>query len=406
MKKLVLSLSLLLLVTAATLTFGQEQTPATDTAKPAETGSTFKAPELAHNLENLPQHYPLVSLFAGVKSAGVFLRNDTKLKESLYQGYSLGLGSALNLAWPRFTLSLALGWQANNIDVVRADPNTGPVFGDPQETISTSFGDLSLATRIHLPAGIQIGPVFQVLFGSDTSFSVASADEVAYTLMAGGEILMHISQDNDSIWQGGLQVVQDISLLDRTVIVTQGFLNLGIPLNKAHHREIHTTTHYLEKVKQVTKYRDHYFVSLGVIYFPTASFKLPNYTRDYLTELSKYLTENKKNWEKLQITSHTDVRGSVEENTKLSKSRAATILEVLLQAGLAANMVDIHSLSATDPIEASLAEVSLARNRRVELSLSGGEGVRLLEEQLGFLQRRFRRIQAKCRIGECRQEEN
>ena len=75
---------------------------------------------------------------------------------------------------------------------------------------------------------------------------------------------------------------------------------------------------------------------------------------------------------RFSIEGHTDNVGSVATNSELSLRRATSVRDYLIGQGVAASSVDVAGLGVSMPIGDNSTEDGRARNRRVEIVISGG----------------------------------
>ena len=75
---------------------------------------------------------------------------------------------------------------------------------------------------------------------------------------------------------------------------------------------------------------------------------------------------------RFNVEGHTDSTGSVATNNALSMQRAATVRDYLIGQGVAASSINIAGLGSANPIADNGTADARARNRRVEIVLSGG----------------------------------
>ena len=73
----------------------------------------------------------------------------------------------------------------------------------------------------------------------------------------------------------------------------------------------------------------------------------------------------------LAIEGHTDNIGSDEANMKLSQQRADTVLDFLVQQGLAADALTAVGFGKADPVADNSTTEGRQKNRRVEIIVSG-----------------------------------
>jgi outer membrane protein OmpA-like peptidoglycan-associated protein len=72
------------------------------------------------------------------------------------------------------------------------------------------------------------------------------------------------------------------------------------------------------------------------------------------------------------VEGHTDDTGSVTANTELSLRRAIAVRDYLIAQGVAASRIDVAGLGPSRPAADNATADGRARNRRVEIVVSGG----------------------------------
>jgi outer membrane protein OmpA-like peptidoglycan-associated protein len=74
---------------------------------------------------------------------------------------------------------------------------------------------------------------------------------------------------------------------------------------------------------------------------------------------------------RFNVEGHTDSIGSVATNNELSVRRAITIRDYLIAQGVPASSINVAGLGSSKPIGDNSTVDGRARNRRVEIVLSG-----------------------------------
>jgi len=74
---------------------------------------------------------------------------------------------------------------------------------------------------------------------------------------------------------------------------------------------------------------------------------------------------------RVKVEGHTDSTGSYETNQKLSLARAATVREYLIAQGVEAAHIDMEGLGPDQPVADNATSEGRARNRRVEIVITG-----------------------------------
>lgn len=91
----------------------------------------------------------------------------------------------------------------------------------------------------------------------------------------------------------------------------------------------------------------------------------------FLKKLSSAIADQSENWSQLRIDGHTDARGNLAYNIKLSEQRAQVVVDALLKANLPGERVSAKGLGPTLPIDPGNTPEAHSRNRRVELTFFG-----------------------------------
>ena len=103
----------------------------------------------------------------------------------------------------------------------------------------------------------------------------------------------------------------------------------------------------------------------GSVLFKTGEFQLLPIAKSKLDEVAKALQDQ--GFRKIVIEGHTDSRGSVKDNERLSLLRATSVREHLVSQGLDANKIQAVGLASTRPLDTNDTPEGRANNRRVEL---------------------------------------
>ncbi len=74
---------------------------------------------------------------------------------------------------------------------------------------------------------------------------------------------------------------------------------------------------------------------------------------------------------RFKVEGHTDSTGSYETNRSLSLNRALTVRDYLISQGVAASTIDVEGLGPDRPVAGNDTDEGRARNRRVEIILTG-----------------------------------
>ncbi|MGC4028037.1 MAG: OmpA family protein [Steroidobacteraceae bacterium] len=131
----------------------------------------------------------------------------------------------------------------------------------------------------------------------------------------------------------------------------------------------------LQRMNQVLPTRDTprgLVAEIGGVQFATARATLESGARESLARLSGILSAYPEL--KLKIEGHTDNVGSAETNSRLSYERATAVRDYLASLGVPASSIDVDGLGPSNPVADNATAEGRARNRRVEVIVSG-EGI-------------------------------
>lgn len=102
-------------------------------------------------------------------------------------------------------------------------------------------------------------------------------------------------------------------------------------------------------------------------HFDFNSTDLDDETEQYLTKLGDELLANPTL--KIEVTGHTDDRGTERFNQRLSESRAAEVKKFLVRHGVSPERINASGKGFSEPVVGNLTEENRAKNRRVELKV-------------------------------------
>jgi outer membrane protein OmpA-like peptidoglycan-associated protein len=109
---------------------------------------------------------------------------------------------------------------------------------------------------------------------------------------------------------------------------------------------------------------------VGGVQFPTGTANISALARENLSKLSGIVASYPSL--RFSVEGHTDNTGSVATNNDLSLRRAMSVRDYLIGQGVAASSIDVVGFGSSNPIADNSTADARARNRRVEIVLSGG----------------------------------
>ncbi|HIQ07215.1 MAG TPA: OmpA family protein [Thiotrichaceae bacterium] len=109
--------------------------------------------------------------------------------------------------------------------------------------------------------------------------------------------------------------------------------------------------------------------------FATNSAQLTPIGRSKMIELRQQIKQLKMEISHVQIIGHTDSRGSIAHNLRLSQQRAESVARFLQSQGLQRSIMSVIGYGESRPIATNDTEYGRATNRRVEIRIHGGRTV-------------------------------
>jgi len=111
------------------------------------------------------------------------------------------------------------------------------------------------------------------------------------------------------------------------------------------------------------------------IQFDTGKASIKQSSYPICDEIVKLLKANP-DIKRMSIEGHTDNRGALEMNNKLSQDRADSVMKYLTSHGIAENRLEAHGYGPSKPIESNDTEAGRQKNRRCEFHITqqGGGG--------------------------------
>ncbi|PWB35758.1 hypothetical protein DCO48_02290 [Pseudomonas sp. SDI] len=113
-------------------------------------------------------------------------------------------------------------------------------------------------------------------------------------------------------------------------------------------------------------------MTLGDVLFDTGQAELKNSASRTVLKLVQFLQLNPKRV--VRIEGYTDSTGAAEENLKLSKDRAQSVADMLVDLGVDEKRIQVEGYGDQYPVEANASERGRAQNRRVEIVFSDAKG--------------------------------
>lgn len=229
-------------------------------------------------------------------------------------------------------------------------------------------------------SGWQFGPVLKSIQVSDIGLGngqlIESQGQKA--LLAGAQIFYEWPESSYRM-RVGARYLTDLNIDNRAVNIFQVGFEMGWPLKgsdsgKRYARrpgiQVIQKDRALKRVRMVLDARRIEFDYDQATLRPDAAARL--------ARLGKFLAKSQDNWEFMRISGHTDERGSVEYNQKLSENRAAAVKHALIQEGVSRERVESRGYSELQPLDTNHNELAWQKNRRVEFEFTGVQDLDLI----------------------------
>ena len=329
----------------------------------AEGGSAVPTPESVEQVR-LGSPWLFFGLDLGSSSVG-----SVKSPELSKSGYHFGLKGIGAFYKPKWIYDLGAGYFSNNVSAEK---------GNAKVRVITNGGFLEVSPRYRLNREWSLGPVFNVLFSSDSSFSENTNDSSVANLLAGARAQYEIPV-NGFLLRVGAQGLTDVTIANRQVWIFQGDVQFGFPLDFSR-----AAPAYGYGPAKASSAENTVVVVLDerVILFETGKSEiLPQY-RAQLAQFANLLASSPSNWEALRVEGHTDARGSRARNIELSFSRASSVGQFLIASRIPTGKVEIKGYGPDQPVNPASNENAWSKNRRVEIRINGVQDTERMSKEI------------------------
>ncbi len=117
---------------------------------------------------------------------------------------------------------------------------------------------------------------------------------------------------------------------------------------------------------ELQKIKSNMTMVLENIFFEYNSYELNNKSFIELDKIKRFINDNKLH---VEISGHTDNKGSVEYNQKLSTNRAKAVYDFLVNTGVDKQLIRYKGYGSSRPIDTNDTEAGRAKNRRIEFKI-------------------------------------
>lgn len=270
-------------------------------------------------------------------------------------------------------VDLGGGWQYSK----RSGENLNGGFSK----VITKGAFVEASARYGSFTGWQFGPVVNMILVGDVGLGNGALvdSQAKNATLAGVQAFYEWPESKYRVRVGG-RWMTDVNVENRSVNVFQAGVEIGIPLSgdettgprlvRRPGITVVQKDRALKRVKVVLDARRIEFDYDQATLRPDAAARL--------ARLGSFLSKSHENWETVKISGHTDERGSVEYNQRLSENRAAAVKTALTDSGVAREKIDTRGFSENYPLDPGHSEAAWQRNRRVEFDFTGVQDLELI----------------------------
>ncbi len=273
-------------------------------------------------------------------------------------------GALLSYEAPSWIFDAGLNWFYSQV--------SGSVDPTLNADVRTRAALVDVSPRYRLTDRWQIGPVFDLAFGTDTGFAPSVAGNSS-RLFFGGRLAYEfpVAQFPMRVYT---QALSQGSSGGRQVGLFAVGLQFGLPIGGASTQSDELTTSpaapaaptaALPEDQPPTANDLTIELDPGRIFFRTNSAEIRPRAEKVLEDAGAYLADNPDRWSNVELAGHADQRGSYVYNLKLSGRRAIAVLAALSKNGADPSRMDIRAFSWLKPSDPHNNRSAWAKNRRV-----------------------------------------
>ncbi|MFZ9519882.1 MAG: OmpA family protein [Silvanigrellaceae bacterium] len=340
-----------------------------------------------------------LNLFVG--GDGAFVKTSSSdADESSKQGTLYGGKALLTLVNRDLEIEGGAGYSISLLqgdgDIVDGDtPNSKIQLQNVRIETRTALAEFSARLRMNEEidgdAVWSLGPAAAAYLGTNASFGPDTKKAYRSAFFLGGQLALQFGSEFKP--RLVLSYLTDVNLFERQVHIGMLSLQLGMSIftPKTIIKDVRNQTNdeiikkiQVEKTieKTIVKENVRFLLDSEMVNFETDKAILLKRSDVFLRELGVVLAQHPERWSSLVVEGHTDIRGSLDHNNRLSLARANSVRDALARAGVPAARMRAVGFGPSRPLDPAQSEVAWARNRRVELSFEGVKDQRWLRDVL------------------------
>jgi outer membrane protein OmpA-like peptidoglycan-associated protein len=326
------------------------------------------------------------------------LKPDSSLNEADKSGIQFNLKALYSRYFENWVLDLGLGYMVNNINGTQSSSTVNAVAGKVGDCFlgadcktRTRAGFLEVSPRYRLSQNWQIGAVVNGFFGTDVSFDQTETNDTQSFALAVGPRLNYETDGEEGRWRFGGQLLTALNLTNRSALWLQADVQYGFPFGAGEepYQPVAQTPLAPEPsplpealpaapVREAPQFATEMgtgtvriYLGEAVLRFKTSRSDLRPGSYEILDKVTKYLLKYPNAWEKLRVEGHTDRRGGLAYNERLSVNRAKSVGRQLQNLGIQRSKMVIRGFGPRKPVDRTDDMEAWAMNRRVEVWLDG-----------------------------------
>lgn len=202
--------------------------------------------------------------------------------------------------------------------------------------------------------------LFGVVFNNSKNVPEADAN-ISVTNITKNSITTEKSHVGDGVFTAQLEAESDFTVVGKKL----GYIS---NIERLSTKELdRSTTLYVMLKLGIEEAQSGQSIVLNNIYFEVGNATIKTDFSSDLAKLVQFLVDNPDT--RLEIEGHTDITGSVTLNNKLSQERANSVVEYLINNGVASNRLFAKGYGSKVPIASNSTAEGKAKNRRVEMKV-------------------------------------
>lgn len=331
-------------------------------------------------------------------------------------GLGLGLGAVASYYTNQWVLDGELGWMYARLS---------GTLGTQSFIIHNKNAYAQLNPRYRMGKNFQIGPSVDFLFGTQFDHQLYLVNEPSLITMGGVHLSFDLPSDDNLLVRLGLRAV--IDLANRQAFLIGMNLQIGWDWFRAapkREQVEETQDDTNDEINEVTdeaplaeekpapppeemkvapmpppppppppaQFSQVIAPQRVRVRFPSDKllfdFKMSHLRapiKHYLQNFGEFLTQNRTQWNRVQIVGHTDARGKAAVNQELSEARAQSVYSALAEAGVPTEAMTAKGVGSRQPIVMGKNAKAWGKNRRVDLIFDGVSDPQLFSERINAL---------------------